>query len=229
MIEATKLSQTTDTRERVLYLLKLKGALTADLIADELGITSMGVRRHLITLERDGLIKYRIEQRGQGRPGYVYSLTEQGDETFPRTYPQLANSLLDTVKALYGDEGIEKLFDKRTEELSKQYSERLSGKSLKDRVAELVKIRTEEGYMADWEQLDEKTFVLREHNCAICQIAKKCQSACSHELDLFRKVLDDTEVAREKHIIKGDAVCAYVIRAKTGAKPRTPRAHHEKK
>lgn len=226
MMETKKLSHTTDTRERVLNFLKLKGSMTADQIAAELGITSMGVRRHLITLERDGLLQYRVKQRGQGRPGFVYSLTEQGDEFFPRTYPQLANSLLDTVRALYGDKGVERLFDKRTEELSKQYRERLAGKNLQDKVTELAKIRSEEGYMADWEAIDEKTLVLREHNCAICLIAKKCQSACSHELDLFKKVLTDADVTREEHIVKGDKMCTYVIRAKAGTKTRAKTTHH---
>ncbi len=223
-MKTAKFVQTTDTREKVLNLLKVRGALTADQIADELGITSVGVRRHLITMERDGLAKYKVEQRGQGRPGFVYSITEQGDEFFPRTYPQLANSLIETVQALYGNEGIEKLFDKRTEELSRQYQERLASKSLSERVAELAKIRSEEGYMAEWEALDERTLVLREHNCAICQVAKKCQSACSHELDLFKKVLGTADVTREEHIIKGDKMCAYVIRAKGGTKTKSKTA-----
>jgi iron-sulfur cluster biosynthesis transcriptional regulator SufR len=198
--------------------------MTADQLADELGITSMGVRRHLITMERDGLVKYKVEQRGQGRPGFVYAITEDGDEFFPRTYPQLANSLIETIRSLYGNEGVEKLFDRRTEELSRQYEERLVGKTLKERVAELAKIRSEEGYMAEWEALDERAFVLREHNCAICQIAKKCQSVCSHELDLFRKVLEDAEVTREEHIVQGGKMCAYRIRARadTRAKSKTP-------
>jgi iron-sulfur cluster biosynthesis transcriptional regulator SufR len=225
MTKRKKLSQTTDTRERILQLLKFQGALTVDQVADALGITSMGVRRHLLALERDGLVRYRVEQRGQGRPGFVYSLTEQGDEFFPRTYSQLANSLIDAVRALYGDAGVERLFDRRTQELAKQYHERLIGKDLKERIAELAQIRSEEGYMSDWEQTDERTYLLREHNCAICQVAKQCQSACSHELDLFRKVLDDADVTRAEHIVKGDKMCAYVIRAKTVRNPQTCEAH----
>jgi iron-sulfur cluster biosynthesis transcriptional regulator SufR len=226
MIETKKLAPTTNTRERVLHLLKLKGSMTADQIADELGITSMGVRRHLITMERDGLLQYRVKQRGQGRPGFVYSLTERGDEFFPRTYPQWANSLLDTVRALDGDKGVERLFDKRTEELSRQYRQRLLGKNLQEKVTELAKIRSEEGYMADWEALDEKTFVLREHNCAICLIAKQYQSACSHELDLFKKALTDADVIREEHIVKGDKMCTYLIQAKASTKTRAKTTQH---
>ena len=199
------------TRRRILELLKLKGPMTADQLAEELGITSMGARGHLIALERDGLIEHHSQQRGMGRPSYVYSLTDQGDEFFPRTYPQLANSLLEAMRSLAGDRGIEKLFSKRTEWLEAQYRARMADKTLEERVKELAQIRTEEGYMADWEKLDEDTYVLREHNCSICQVARHSPQACSYELELFRRVMEDAEVTRQKHMIKGDRVCTYVI------------------
>lgn len=200
------------TRRKILELLKLRGPMTAHQVAKELGMTAMGVRSHLICLERDGLIRHEPIPKKLGRPSYVYALTAQGDELFPRTYAQFAQSLLETIRALEGAKAIERLFEQRTKILAAQYRARMNDKSLGERVAELAKIRTEEGYMADWEELDRNTFLLREHNCAICQIAHTCPTACRHELELFRRVLDDAEVTRDKHIIKGDWACTYVIR-----------------
>ncbi len=201
-----------ETRRRILELLKLRGPQTAAQLAQELGMTAMGVRGHLAALERDGLVTYQAERRRMGRPAYVYALTELGDELFPRTYSQLTNSLLEALKALYGEGSIEKLFEKRNEVLLAQYRARLNGKSLKERVAELARIRTEEGYMADWEALDDGRVLLKEHNCAICQIAQRAPQACRAELELFRQALPDAEVTREQHMIQGDRMCAYVIR-----------------
>lgn len=201
-----------ETRRKILELLKLRGPQTAAQLAQELGMTAMGVRGHLAALERDGLVTYQAEKRRMGRPAYVYALTELGDELFPRTYPQLTNSLLEALKALYGEGSIEKLFEKRNEVLLAQYRARLNGKSLKERVAELARIRTEEGYMADWEALDDGRVLLKEHNCAICQIARRAPQACQAELELFRQALPDAEVTREQHMIQGDRMCAYVIR-----------------
>ncbi|OGF54211.1 MAG: hypothetical protein A2Z21_06245 [Candidatus Fraserbacteria bacterium RBG_16_55_9] len=206
------------TRRRILQLLKVKGPLTADELSQELRMTSMGARGHLTALERDGLIEHHTQQRGMGRPSYVYSLTDQGDEIFPRTYPQLASSLLDALRALGGEEAIDRMFEKRTEWVEAQYRARMADKTLEERVKELARIRTEEGYMADWEVLDQDTFVLREHNCSICQIARQCAQACSFELELFRRVLEDAEVSREKHMIQGDLMCAYVMRRAKGAR-----------
>jgi len=217
-MEAILERQMQDTRRRILQLLKLKGGMTADELSQALKITSMGVRRHLTTLERDGFIKYQTVQRGMGRPSYVYALTELGDELFPRTYPQLVNSLLDAIKALDGEEGLERIFEERTERLEAQYRARLADKDLEDQVKELAQIRTEEGYMADWEKPNENTFILREHNCAIFKIARQYRQACSHELELFRGVLKEAEVTREKHLMKGDLTCTYVIRRKPSRK-----------
>lgn len=228
-MEAILERQMQDTRRKILQLLKLKGGMTADELSQTLKITSMGVRRHLITLERDGLIQYKTEQRGMGRPSYVYALTELGDELFPRTYPQLVNSFLDAVKALDGDKGLERIFRKRTEWLEAQYRARLNDKDLEAQVKGLAQIRTEEGYMASFEKLDENTFILREHNCAICQIARHCSQACSYEVELFRRVFKGAEVAREKHIMRGDLTCTYVIRRKIAARPRAKRASSVKR
>ena len=44
------------TRERILVLLRRHGRLSAPRLAELLQLTSVGVRRHLVLLERDGLV-----------------------------------------------------------------------------------------------------------------------------------------------------------------------------
>lgn len=219
-MEAILEHQMPDTRRKILQLLKFKGAMTADELSEALKITSMGVRQHLTTLERDGFIKYQTVQRGMGRPSHVYTLTESGDELFPRTYPRFINSFLKAIRALDGEEGLERIFKKRTDQLKAQYRARLADKDLEAQVKELAQIRTEEGYMADWEKLDENTFVLCEHNCAIYQVASHYSQACTYELELFRRMFKEAEVTREKHMVKGDLTCTYTIRQKTRARKR---------
>ena len=204
-----------DTRENILYLLKIGGPKTIDDLSQTLKISSMGVRQHLISLEDEGFVRHRTERRGVGRPCYLYSLARSGDELFPRSYAQLGNNLLDTIRDLDGEVGVEKIFKRRTEKLAVQYQTRIAGKSLVDQVKELAQIRTEEGYMAEWEMRDEDTFVLHEHNCAILQVACNCTQACDYEKMLFRQVLDGAEVNRESHIASGGQKCTYVIQRKT--------------
>lgn len=203
-----------DTRRKILECLKREGPLSAEALGKLLRITSMGARQQLHALERDGLVDHQIKQQNMGRPGYYYTLTGLGDELFPRTYPQMANSLLETIRMMDGERGVDRLFRKRTENLASQYRARMANKDLEQRVQELASIRSEEGYMAGWEKINKNTFRLREQNCAICQIASQCTQACTFELDLFRKVLPDTEIIRETHILQGDQSCTYLIRRK---------------
>ncbi len=214
MIDTPALKQMPETRQKILELLKQNEGLTADQMSESLGITSMGVRQHLVALERDGLVQYSAEQRGMGRPKYIYSLTDTGDELFPRSYPQLVNTFIEATREAFGEEGVDKVFAARNKSLQAIYESRLNEKNFEDKIAELAKIRSEEGYMANWEQKDKNTFYLNENNCAICQVAKQCLNACNFELKLFQTVLPEAEISREDHIMNGDRACTYVIRKK---------------
>lgn len=204
--------QMQSTRREILKTLKKRGGMTTDELSEVLGITAMGVRRHLMTLERDGLVEYESVQRGVGRPSYVYSLTNLADELFPKNYSQFANELLDIVKSLDGEERIEELFAKRMERLESSFRPHLADKDLKDQIAELTRIQKENGYLAEWEQVDDDTFIFVEHNCAIAQVANACGSACDYELKLYENLLDAEEIVRESHMASGDICCRYRIR-----------------
>jgi len=200
-----------DTRNKILQLLKFDGSKTVNELCQALGISPMGVRQHVLHLELEGFVEHHAVKRGVGRPSYVYSLAELGDELFPRTYAQLAINLLDTIQALNDDEGLDRILEKTTEKLETQYQARMAGKDLEERVSTLADIRTDEGYMTEWEKRNEDTFILTEHNCAIFQVALSCSQLCVHEQELFQRVLHGVEVSRESHIISGDQKCTFVI------------------
>lgn len=198
------------TRSQILHMIRTAGGLTAQQLARELGITSMGVRRHLITLERDGLVEIRTRRQPAGRPAFVYHLTERGYDTFPRNYALLATQLLDTAKSRGGKQELEGLFAGRMDQLVAQYEPRMQGKDLAGRVMELARIQDENGYMAQWDKV-EGGYLLREQNCAIYRIACRFQEACQYEIELFRRLLD-ADITRVEHQTKGDLACTYLVR-----------------
>lgn len=203
--------QIQSTRRDILTTLKTDGGMTADELSDVLGITAMGVRRHLMTLERDGLVKYTPVQRGVGRPSYVYSLTELADDLFPKNYHQFANQLLDIIADMDGEGKVEQLFANRMERLRKAYAPQLVNKDLPQQLEELTRIQNANGYLAEWEQVDDETFVFVEHNCAIAQVAHACQFACDYELQLYDTLLNADEITRENHMASGQTSCRYRI------------------
>ena len=65
--------------------------------------------------------------------------------------------------------------------------------------------------MAEAESLPDQGFVIRQHNCAICKVARRFPQACQKELEMFRNLLD-ADVERERHMAAGDSLCSYLIR-----------------
>jgi predicted ArsR family transcriptional regulator len=187
--------------------------MTADELSEILGMTAVGVRAHLTLLERDGVVSCAPMRRRIGRPAHLYRLTEQADDLFPKNYDQLAVTLLEDLRESYGEGAVRTLLARRTERLKEAYRERLSGKPLREQLAELVRILDEAGYMARLEQREDGSFELSEDNCAIARVARRFPATCLFELNLFDDLLGpNVAIARQAHMVKGDIRCSYVIR-----------------
>ncbi len=198
------------TRRKILTLLKENGELTADELADRLGISAVAVRRHLTKLERDNLVAYEEVQRGMGRPSFVYHLGEAAPGFFPRRYDELAVTVLETIEELYGREAIDAVFRMRSEHVLEEYRAKVNGKTLDRRLDQLTKLREADGYMSTWTTNGEGTFILREANCPIVHVAEGCGSACDYDQALLTDVLD-AQVIRKTHLARGDGACTYEI------------------
>jgi len=55
-----------ETRTRILQLLKMRATLTVKQLAEALHISHMGIRQHLAILETEGLVEYCIEKQHRG-------------------------------------------------------------------------------------------------------------------------------------------------------------------
>lgn len=200
------------TREYILQLLKTKGALSTKDLTDELGITVMAVRRHIQSLERDNLITSKTIRQSMGRPTAVYTLTKQAEGFFPRKYHTLTLELLGELEDHFGEDAVEQIFEGRKNKMLKKYDEIMQGKDISGRVAMLADIQNENGYMVEWEQVNEEEYLIKEHNCPIEQVATKYQHACQCELELFESLLGDAEVSRTDCLAKGGQRCTYSIK-----------------
>jgi predicted ArsR family transcriptional regulator len=85
------------TRGRVVGLLRGKSGTVTEL-AEALGLTDNAVRAHLLSLERDGLVRQSGVQRGARKPHFAYELTTEADRLFPKAYDALLNQLITTLK-----------------------------------------------------------------------------------------------------------------------------------
>ncbi|MDN5501211.1 MAG: transcriptional regulator [Shewanella sp.] len=200
------------TTDKIIQLLKLHGPLTAKTLAEELALTTMGVRQHLQALEEAGDVDIEDRVEGRGRPTRYWGLTEQSRTHFADRHSELSLQLIDSVKTIFGDQGLDKLIEHREQTAMQQYRSALQGMTdITSRLTKLVELRTLEGYMAAQEQAD-GVFWLLENHCPICSAATKCQNFCRSELQQFQQLFADiATVSREEHIIDGARRCAYRI------------------
>jgi predicted ArsR family transcriptional regulator len=202
-------------RREVLIRLRRDGPSTPDQLATAIGASRTGVLQQLRALEATNFVRRQMVRHGVGRPRHLYELTGDAQELFPSNYDGLAEGLLAAIGAVGGQELIEQVFQARRRQIGQrvrlQLDERLGpDASLDDRVRELAVLQDEQGYLADAVLQLDGTIRLREHNCAILDVARGERSACDAELAMFRDVLG-VEVVRETHIASGDRCCTYRI------------------
>lgn len=199
-----------ETRQQILLLLRRKGPMTAAELSKELGIGAVGVRQHLALLERDGLVQTGGVRRAIGRPSHLYALTDTAEALFPKAYDHLLIDALEFVRAQGGEDAIERLFEARRKRLYVEYSPRLEGRSLPERVAELATILNEHGYMCEWRRLPDGAIELIEHNCPIDCVARSYPQACTHERALYEDLLR-APVERQQTIAADGRCCRFRI------------------
>ncbi|KPE49210.1 helix-turn-helix transcriptional regulator [Chryseobacterium indologenes] len=198
--------------DRILMFLKMRGEATALLISEELSITKEGARKHLLNLAQEGFIIPFVKSEGVGRPSTYYRLTEKGFSRFPDAHADVTVQILRSVKNLLGENALELLINDREKNTYQRYEKSLADAgSLEQRLDILVKIRSEEGYMAEWKKKDGEYFLIENH-CPICAAATECQGFCRAELSNFRNLIgEDYQMERVGHILSGGQRCVYKI------------------
>lgn len=202
-----------NSMEQVLLLLKTRGPQTAQALSNLLGLTSMGVRRQLEAAVDDGLVRFQDSAGKVGRPVRRWMLTDSGNARFPDRHAELTLDLVQGVRTLFGETGLEQLIALREEAGERAYRARLAGKlTLDERVAALAEARSLEGYMAATEPRIDGSVLLHENHCPICTAAHACQQFCRSELDVFRRVLGPAAfVVRIEHQLEGARRCTYLV------------------
>ncbi|KLO03377.1 transcriptional regulator [Morganella morganii] len=192
-------------------LLKKHGPMQASEAGEHLGTTGEAARQQFTKLARDGMVEAHSECRGVGRPVQRWHLTALGNKRFPDCHAELTVKILTTIRRELGEDAIGKIITARENEARRDYFDKLQGaETLEERIIRLVAIRTEEGYMAQWEKEPEGSWLIIENHCPICSAARMCQGFCRAELELFQTVLD-ANVERVEYLLTGSRRCVYRV------------------
>jgi predicted ArsR family transcriptional regulator len=202
------------TRDVVARSILENGPMSAVELAEKLGFTPAGIRRHLDSLVVEGLLEARephiVNGRGRGRPSKVFVMSDAGREKFEHSYDDLAVSALKFLQMQMGPEALMGFAQMRARDIERSLKPLIESKTTGSaRTNVLAQFLTTEGYAAsvlpraNGEELCQ-------HHCPIAHVASQFPQLCEAETEAFARLLG-THVQRLATIAHGDGVCTTYI------------------
>jgi len=210
------------TRQTILEILRRRKQATIEELTHILGLAPATIRRHLDILMRDSSVSVGQVRRETGRPHYVFSLTEVGEDLFPKNYIRLTNRLIEEIVGLDAEEtrgrsGLELaglVFEKMAERMAQTYASRVTGATLEERLEEVVNLLSGEGIILEWRQ-GEGGYYLLGHGCPCRRVANAHTQMCSHDQRLLVTLLRAEVEPVEPATVDEETYCAYWVTEKT--------------
>jgi predicted ArsR family transcriptional regulator len=211
------------TRHSVARLLLEQGPVSAARIAEELGMTTAAVRRHLDALLTDGEAcehaTPRRGQRGRGRPARHFTLTAVGRARFGHAYDDLAVSALRFLAESGGAEAVRAFARQRVESLvGRHRGSMYEATGQAERTTALATLLSREGYAASTHTVASGEQICQ-HHCPVAHVASEFPQLCEAETAAFAELLG-THVQRLATIARGDAVCTTHVPRDVRGRPR---------
>jgi predicted ArsR family transcriptional regulator len=163
------------TRGQIVTILR-SSPCTVDELAGKLDLTDNAVRAHLLTLERDGLVRQSGLRRGPRKPHFTYVLTPEADALFPKAYDALLNQLIAVLK--------NRLEPSEMEDVLREVGRAVAAgapagdnQNLESRVRTALTVLEAIGGSAEIEQHDDK-FVIRGNGCPLAAAVSVHPEVC---------------------------------------------------
>jgi predicted ArsR family transcriptional regulator len=210
-VESTKFDKRffESTRGRVVTL--LRGATcSVEELAGRLDLTDNAVRAHLLTLERDGLVRQSGVRRGARKPHFTYSLTQEAERLFPKAYDLLLNQLISVLKC--------RLSQKEIEQVLREVGRSLAAGApadeqddLQGRVRGAIKVLEAIGGAAEAEQHGEK-IVIKSSGCPLAAAVATHPEVCRLAETLIAEIVKAS--VKEHCNREGMPQCRFEIEVK---------------
>ncbi|HQF71543.1 MAG TPA: DeoR family transcriptional regulator [Promineifilum sp.] len=205
------------TRDVILHSIKSLSHPTVEDLAEAADVSPVTVRHHLNALLAEGTIEAATVRRKVGRPYYVYSISEKGQELFPKRYVRLTNRLLDEMKDRLPQSVIDAIFDGVVENVLDDHRGEFEHLALEDRLDFLVALLAEEGFLCTWERTDAGLRIV-EYSCPYVSIAGYHAEVCTFDRKLMDGILQ-LPVRQDSCILQGGECCQFTVIETAAAAP----------
>jgi predicted ArsR family transcriptional regulator len=165
------------TRGQLVTLLRRAGR-TVEELAQALNLTDNGVRAHLATLERDGIVRQRGSVRrgsGGGKPAYIYEPTPEAEVLFPKAYEPVLSQLLDVLAVQLGLQESEALLRSVGRRIAEGQTVPADG--VREGLEAAVGVLNKLGGLAELEERD-GSLVIRGYSCPLAGVALDHPEVC---------------------------------------------------
>jgi predicted ArsR family transcriptional regulator len=192
------------TRGRIVTL--MRGATkTVNELAAELKLTDNAVRAHLLSLERDALIRQSGIQRGTRKPHFAYELTDEAEHLFPKAYDTLLNRLITVLKTRLTASTLKEILREAGRSLA---GDQPSGGNLEARVGNGLMALEAIGGSARLEKEAGRLFI-RSGSCPLSAAVTEHPEVCQLAESLLSEIIG-TEV-REQCEREGTPRCSFEV------------------
>lgn len=210
------------TRNAALALLLRLGESTASTLAERLGVSVQVMRRHLRSLQTEGLVESKADAVGPGRPINRWRLTDQGRNRFPDGCDHFALGLMHSMASILPAETMRTLLQRQAVAKAQEYRRCIGSGSLAERLERLVQLRRNEGYLTELHRICAASegpaadagpgageWVISDSHCSIIRIAEEFPVICDQELQLIRHIFPDCRVDRVHWRLKEGHSCGF--------------------
>jgi predicted ArsR family transcriptional regulator len=191
-------------------LLEHKSGRTLDELVASVGLSRTAVNQHLIALERDGYIRKGASRKTRGRPQHVYVLTDEGSNSFPRQYSWFSKLLMQMLRERLGEEEAGRYMYDLGVKMSADLIPRLVGKNRVERIAEIVQIMNETGFVARLASPHgaDKLPRVECKNCVYHDLSKDYPEVCRFDVG-FLTGLMGAEIEHQECMHRGGSACRF--------------------
>ena len=156
-------------------MLLRRASRTVDELAQALNLTDNAVRAHLATLERDGFVRQLGERRGSGKPAYIYELSPDAEQLFPKAYGPILRQLLEVLSEEMTTNEVEALMRRTGLRLAEQ--QHIPSGDLQSRLQMAVNVLNELGGLAELEQRN-GAFYIQGYSCPLAVVVPGHPEVC---------------------------------------------------
>ncbi len=199
-----------NTRTKILNEM-LSRDLTAINLVDILEINESAVRRHLNKLENEGFVESYFEKADKGRPKKFFTITDEGEELFPKETELILNTLIKNMKDQLGKETLEEFSDLVVEDLKEYFPEIEEEEDLENKIAKVVNASDELGFYSSYDRENDHYSIVYE-NCVFGDLPQE-QAAwlCKIHVKIIDDLLGEVDIEQKKSMLEGDKVCLQKI------------------